>query len=57
VDPDRESTWISYAPMALEGDGSYHLGQFTSHHRLAAPEAPWERLKIGGGPPSRPDPA
>ena len=51
VDPDRESIWISYSPMALEGDGSYRLGPFTSHHRLAAPVAPWERLKIGGGTP------
>ena len=51
ADPDRESIWISYAPVAPEGDGSYHLGQFSSHHRLAAPEAPWERLKIGGGTP------
>jgi predicted GH43/DUF377 family glycosyl hydrolase len=52
VDLDRESIWISYTPMALESDGGlYHLGQFTSHHRLAAPVAPWERLKIGGGTP------
>ena len=51
VDLDRESIWISYSPMALEGDGPYRLGQFTSHHRLAAPVAPWERLKIGGGTP------
>jgi beta-1,2-mannobiose phosphorylase / 1,2-beta-oligomannan phosphorylase len=31
--------------------GPNRLGQFTSHHRLAAPVAPWERLKIGGGTP------
>ena len=37
--------------MALEGDEPYRLGEFTSHHRLAAPVAPWERLKIGGGTP------
>ncbi len=51
VDLDRESIWISYSPMALDGDGPYRLGQFTSHHRLAVPVAPWERLKIGGGTP------
>jgi len=28
-----------------------HLGEFTSHHRLASPVAPWERLKIGCGTP------
>ena len=37
--------------MGLRGDEPYRLGEFTSHHRLAAPVAPWERLKIGGGTP------
>ena len=55
VDLDRESIWISYTPMALESDGGpYRLGQFASHHRLAAPVAVWERLKIGGGTPPVP---
>ena len=27
------------------------LGRFMSHHRLATPVSPWERLKIGGGTP------
>ena len=51
VDLDRESIWISYCPTALEGHGPSHLGRFTSHHRLATPVSPWERLKIGGGAP------
>jgi predicted GH43/DUF377 family glycosyl hydrolase len=51
VDLDRESIWISYAPMALEGDESCRLGAFACHHRLATPVSPWERLKIGGGTP------
>jgi predicted GH43/DUF377 family glycosyl hydrolase len=51
VDLDRESIWISYCPMALEDLEPHHLGLFNSHHRLAAPVAPWERLKIGGGTP------
>jgi predicted GH43/DUF377 family glycosyl hydrolase len=51
VDLDRESIWISYCPMALEGTEPDRLGQFTSHHRLATPVSPWERLKIGGGTP------
>ena len=55
IDRDRESIWISYTPMALESDGGpYRLGQFASHHRLAAPVAVWERLKIGGGTPPVP---
>lgn len=44
LDLDRESIWISYCPAALDG-------KFTSHHRLAAPVSPWERLKIGAGTP------
>src|ERR1035437_4557850 len=37
--------------MSLETREPYHLGQFTSHHRLATPVSPWERLKVGGGTP------
>ena len=51
VDLDRESIWISYCKMALEGSEPYHLGHFASHHRLATPVSPWEMLKIGGGTP------
>ena len=51
VNLDRESIWISYCPMAADGCGLDHLSQFNSHHRLATPVAPWERLKIGGGTP------
>jgi beta-1,2-mannobiose phosphorylase / 1,2-beta-oligomannan phosphorylase len=51
VDLDRESIWISYSPMALEGSESIRFSRFSSHHRLATPVSPWERLKIGGGTP------
>jgi predicted GH43/DUF377 family glycosyl hydrolase len=51
VDLDRESIWISYCPVALDGRKPDHIGTFTSHHRLATPVAAWERLKIGGGSP------
>ena len=51
VDIDHESIWISYCPMAMEGHAPDHLGLFNSHHRLATPVSPWERLKIGGGTP------
>jgi predicted GH43/DUF377 family glycosyl hydrolase len=51
VDLDHESIWISYCPMALDGPEPNHLGLFNSHHRLATPVSPWERLKIGGGTP------
>jgi predicted GH43/DUF377 family glycosyl hydrolase len=51
VDLDRESIWISYCPPTLEHQNPDRLGRFTSHHRLATPVSPWERLKIGAGTP------
>jgi predicted GH43/DUF377 family glycosyl hydrolase len=51
VDLDRESIWISYCRMALNGREPDRLGPFACHHRLATPVSPWERLKIGGGTP------
>ncbi len=51
LDIDRESIWISYCPMSLSGPEQGELSRFTSHHRLATPVSPWERLKIGGGTP------
>jgi predicted GH43/DUF377 family glycosyl hydrolase len=51
VDLPHESIWISYCPMPHPGRIPPHLGLFNSHHRLAAPVASWERLKIGGGTP------
>jgi predicted GH43/DUF377 family glycosyl hydrolase len=51
LDLRRESIWISYSPMAPESGEPDRLGRFTSHHRLATPVSPWERLKIGGGTP------
>ncbi len=48
---DHESIWISYCPMPLKSNNPQPLGLFNSHHRLAAPAAAWERLKIGGGTP------
>ena len=47
----RESIWISYCPMAMKNSEPYHLCRFESHHRVATPVMPWERLKIGGGTP------
>jgi len=51
IDLRLESIWISYRSMAIPGREAYPLCHFTSHHRLAAPVAPWERLKIGAGTP------
>ncbi|MDD5260796.1 MAG: hypothetical protein PHD76_03010 [Methylacidiphilales bacterium] len=51
LDIHRESIWISYRDMAIDGREPHHLCHFTSHHRLATPVSPWEQLKIGGGTP------
>jgi predicted GH43/DUF377 family glycosyl hydrolase len=51
VDLDRESIWISYCSMVLDDLGPHHFSRFTSHHRLATPMSPWDRLKIGAGTP------
>ena len=51
MDLNHESIWISFCPMPKEGEELEHLGLFNSHYRLAAPVAPWARLKIGAGTP------
>lgn len=51
VNLDHISIWILYCPMPHEGIEPQHIGLFNSHHRLATPVSPWERLKIGGGTP------
>jgi len=51
VDIEHESIWISYCPISLDNPETHHFGLFNSHHRLASPVSPWERLKIGGGTP------
>ncbi len=50
-DLHRESIWISYSSMTLASFDAHQLTNFTSHHRLAAPQASWEALKIGSGTP------
>ena len=45
----RPSMWISYAPVADLLAGTRLV--FDQHHLLAAPQQPWERLKVGGGTP------
>ena len=51
VDRSRQSIWISYCSTAIADCAPSHLHHFGLHHRLAAPVAPWEKLKIGGGTP------
>lgn len=49
VNQARPSMWISYAPLD-EIVARRHV-VFGHHHLLAAPQEPWEQLKIGGGTP------
>jgi predicted GH43/DUF377 family glycosyl hydrolase len=51
VDLEHESIWISYCPIKSDCPDTPCLGLFNSHHRLATPVSPWEKLKIGGGAP------
>ena len=46
-----ESIWISYRPVDINEHIPIKGAKFTSHRRLAAPEADWEKLKIGCGTP------
>jgi predicted GH43/DUF377 family glycosyl hydrolase len=45
----RPSMWLSYAPLAQIAATRHVV--FGQHHRLAAPQQGWERLKVGGGTP------
>jgi predicted GH43/DUF377 family glycosyl hydrolase len=51
IDRDRESIWISYGLLPHVPGEPHRLREFASSHRLAHPSLPWERLKIGIGPP------
>jgi len=48
---DKESIWISYCKGMVDAGNTARFARFTSHHRLATPVSPWERLKIGAGTP------
>jgi predicted GH43/DUF377 family glycosyl hydrolase len=56
VQPDgiaevRPSIWISYCPLEAAQRDPRRLVSWRGHRLLAAPEQPWEALKIGGGTP------
>ncbi|QNE48141.1 glycosidase [Glaciihabitans sp. INWT7] len=48
---DRQSIWISYVPVAEVMEDIRSIVLWRGHRMLAAPESPFEQLKIGGGPP------
>ncbi len=51
VNDHLESIWISYCNLKHIADTTFRHLKFTSHHLLARPEEPWEKLKIGAGTP------
>lgn len=51
IDKHKESIWISYFNLKEGKNTSLENAKFTSHHCLAHPVYPWEKLKIGGGAP------
>lgn len=47
----RPAMWVSYAPLESVQRDLQALQCWYDHHMLAAPEQPWEALKVGGGTP------
>ena len=47
----RESVWISYVSLERATRDESRLTHVHDNHLLMAPEAPWESIKLGGGPP------
>jgi predicted GH43/DUF377 family glycosyl hydrolase len=48
---NRESMWVSYVSLDAVRHDMRALTRFANHQLLAAPQADWERVKIGGGTP------
>ena len=51
VKDERESIWIGYVRLEPAKQDLRNLVHVYHNQLLAAPEAPWESLKIGGGTP------
>jgi beta-1,2-mannobiose phosphorylase / 1,2-beta-oligomannan phosphorylase len=49
ITDSRPGMWLSYCPVDRLDSDLKTLAPFSCHHLLAAPEEPWEALKIGGG--------
>lgn len=47
----RPGIWISFAPADEVERDPRKIVQVEDHRRVAAPQEPWEELKIGAGPP------
>jgi beta-1,2-mannobiose phosphorylase / 1,2-beta-oligomannan phosphorylase len=47
----RESVWISYVSLERAKQDESRLTHVHDNHLLLAPQAAWEQIKLGGGPP------
>jgi len=47
----HECIWISYSDLLMDDSKTEHLRIFEENSPLALPEASWEKIKIGAGPP------
>jgi beta-1,2-mannobiose phosphorylase / 1,2-beta-oligomannan phosphorylase len=51
IQDPRESVWISYVNLERAQHDERRLTHVHDNHLLLAPQADWERIKLGGGPP------
>lgn len=51
VNEERPGIWVSFAAAEEVENDSRRVVRLGQHRRIASPEQPWERLKIGAGPP------
>ncbi|HEX9069631.1 MAG TPA: hypothetical protein VF807_12745 [Ktedonobacterales bacterium] len=47
----QEHIWISYVPLDRVQHDIHQLTQLSGHRQVLAPQAAWEQVKIGSGPP------
>lgn len=51
IQDPRESVWISYVSLERVMQDESRLTHVHDNHLLLAPQAAWEQIKLGGGPP------
>jgi len=51
IDDPRQSIWIAYVPLEEVLADIRSIVRWRENRMIAAPQFPWEELKIGGGPP------
>ncbi len=54
ITDERECVWISYVALDRCHNDERWLTHVHENHLLLSPRAPWEQIKVGGGPPPIP---